>query len=122
MKDKFDGMLKTYIKILDLLSGNKEHYIKDTKLSDLVGNNFDYIDFLLSVVSLETTYKISMPKDITDELDITVSEFIKKMSKLPPVKDEMFVTKQFIKLTGYLEQIMTVQDELENQTGEEDDN
>jgi hypothetical protein len=117
-----EGMLKTYLAILDLLSGNKEHYTKETKLSDLVGDNFDYIDFLLSVVSLETTYKIAMPKDISDDLDITVEQFIKKMNKLPEEKDEMFVTKQIIKLTGYLEDIMTAQKELETQEDDDDTN
>lgn len=121
MKNRVDDMLKTYLSILSLLSGNKEKYTKETKLSELVTENFDYIDFLLSVISLETTYKISMPKDITDDLNITVEQFVKKMSKLSEEKDKLFITKQFIKLTGYLEKMMNVQSELENQPDEEVD-
>jgi hypothetical protein len=108
-------MLNTYLSILDLLSGNKEHYSPDTKLTDLVNENFDYIDFLLSVVSLETTYRISMPKDISDDLSITVKEFIDRMRNLPKENDDMFVTKQIIKLAGYLEQLIVNQEEIEDQ-------
>lgn len=114
-----EDMLKTYLKILGLLSGNKENYTPETRLSDLVGNNFDYIDFLLSVVSLETTYQIAMPKDITDDLDITVAQFVEKMSKLPEEKDELFVTRQILKISGYLEEIMQVRKQLENQEDDE---
>lgn len=121
MKNTVDGMLNTYLSILHLLSGNKTKYTKNTKLSDLVSEDFDYIDFLLSVISLETTYKIAMPKDITDDLDITVEQFVKKMSKLPEETDKLFITKQFIKLTGYLEKMMNVQNELENQPDEAGD-
>jgi hypothetical protein len=44
------------------------------------------------------------------------------MNKLPEEKDEMFVTKQIIKLTGYLEDIMTAQKELETQEDDDDNN
>ena len=120
MEEKLDNMLKTYLSILDLLSGHKEKYTPETKLSDLVGENFDYIDFLLSVVSLEATFKIAMPKDLSDDLDITVTQFVEKMSKLPEDKDEMFITKQILKIAGYLEEIMMVRKELESQEDEKE--
>ena len=113
-------MLKYIFTLATLLNDKsraKKHYSPDTRISDLIDENLDEIDFIRSLSELELIYGFEIPEELYDKTDLTLEQFAYELSLLPVISDELYPDFFDVKFTAMKLTKRAI--ELENKTDEE---
>ena len=90
----------TLATLLDSKSRAKKRYNPDTVISDLLDENLDEIDFIMSLSELELIYGFDIPDSLYDRADLTLGEFANELSQLPLISDDQYPEFFDIKFTS----------------------
>ncbi len=90
----------TLAKLLDSKSRAKKLYNPDTVISDLLDENLNEIDFIMSLSELELIYGFEVPDSLYDRADLTLGEFANELSQLPLISDDQYPEFFDIKFTS----------------------
>ncbi len=67
----------------------------DTTIASLLKNkDFDDLDWLIATTCFEVTHNVEIPTELSDDAEMTLSEFIQRVAKLPQSKDPLFRTRR----------------------------
>jgi len=80
----------TLATLLDSKSRAKKLYNPDTVISNLLDENLDEIDFIMSLSELELIYGFEIPEDLYDRTDLALGEFAEQLSQLPEISADLF--------------------------------
>lgn len=107
----------SFIQILHCVSDNLVQCDATTQIGELYCEEFDDVDFELTLCCFEATHKLAFSQDvwtlpIEDFEDDTIEEFIERFLDPREQKDPLFVTRRFLMF----------QDELTRALNDEDSN
>jgi len=78
----------TLATLLDSKSRAKKLYNPDTVISNLLDENLDEIDFIMSLSELELIYGFEIPEDLYDKTILTLGELAQELDKLLLIPNE----------------------------------
>ncbi len=90
----------TLATLLDSKSRAKKLYNPDTVISDLLDENLDEIDFIMSLSELELIYGFEIPEELYDRTDLTLGEFAHELFQLPLISEKLYPEFFDIKFTS----------------------
>lgn len=93
--------VSSFIEILHFISDNLLQCDSGTTLGELFGDDFDDLDFELSLTCFEATHKVAFKEsvwrtDLENFEELTVEEFIEENLNSSEQTDPLFVTKRFL--------------------------
>ena len=91
--------VSSFVTILHFVSEDLIQCDAGTAISELFSDEFDDLDFELSLTCMEATHKVAFKEDfwnveIEDYEELTIEEFIEKYLNMSEQKDPLFVTKR----------------------------
>jgi len=82
----------------DLLKG----ITRQTSIGSLLKHkDFDELNWQLTVICFEVTHNVEIPDELSHNLEITLAEFVRRVSKLPKSKDGLFQTRRIVSVLFY---------------------
>lgn len=88
--------------LLDSKSRAKKLYNPDTVISDLLDENLNEIDFIMSLSELELIYGFEIPDELFDRTDLTFEQLAAKFLQLPIIPDELYPEFYDIKMENMI--------------------
>jgi hypothetical protein len=90
MRAKMNKYFFTLATLLDSKSRAKKHYNTDVIINELIDENLDEIDFIMSLSELELIYGFEIPEELFDRTDLTLEQLAAKFPQLPIISDEQY--------------------------------
>jgi hypothetical protein len=100
MRANMNKYIFTLATLLDSKSRAKKLYNPDTVISDLLDENLDEIDFIMSLSELELIYGFEIPEELYDRTDLTLGEFAHELFQLPLISEKLYPEFFDIKFTS----------------------
>lgn len=105
-------LVDSFISILHFISDNLIQCDSTTTIGELFCEEFDDLDFELSLCCFESTHKLAFQETLwkeesEDYEDLTIEEFIEKYVNPAEQRDALFVTKRFLMFQDSLTRALT---------------
>jgi hypothetical protein len=106
----------SFISILHFVSDDLLHCDASTTVGELFSDDFDDLDFELSLCCFEATHKVAFADKLwevepEDYEDLTLEEFIETYVDGKEQRDPLFVTKRFLMFQESLTKALTEESE-----------
>jgi hypothetical protein len=111
-------MNKFAFAILNELSttiGDNIEYSLESKISDVLCDEFDEFEWLSCLINIELLYGFNIPDELGEELDLTFYQFSEKLAELKLIKDIYYPEYFEIKMSQLIDipRIISIEEGLE---------